>query len=420
MGPLADAPASSSGSSTAPAARPSGGRARSATGRSTRARARARCERRPNLTILEGMAEELDRGAAAASPGRSPRAESAIARARGRRDDRDVPERPDAHGRAPDRGRPRRRGAPRGALGGARAPRASRSAGSRRARRRALHRDTIDYAACAPQQGDDPPRAVLVPDRADALPARAGALLADRDERARPRADPREPAPQPDVLGPDPGHRPALLPVGRGQGRASSPTRRAHVFLEPDGWDPRRSTSTASRPRCPKRCSARSSRAIPGLARARMIRPGLRRRVRLRLSRPARLDARGAGGSGALPRGPDQRHLGLRGGRRAGPAAPGSTRRSPCAGEEPFVLERSRGVRGGDGRRPDQEGLDEPYRLFTSRAEYRLLLGVDTVLPRLAPHGRRLGLLDEEEYAAAMRGRGADREAPRRLRRQRS
>ena len=48
-------------------------------------------------------------------------------------------------------------------------------------------------------------------------------------------------------------------------------------------------------------------------------------------------------------------------------------------------------------------GLEEPYRLFTSRAEYRLLLGVDSVLPRLLPHGRRLGLISEEEYAVAMR-----------------
>ena len=50
-----------------------------------------------------------------------------------------------------------------------------------------------------------------------------------------------------------------------------------------------------------------------------------------------------------------------------------------------------------------KKGLDEPYRLFTSRAEYRLLLGVDTVLPRLLPHGRRLGLISDAEYAAAMR-----------------
>jgi len=43
-------------------------------------------------------------------------------------------------------------------------------------------------------------------------------------------------------------------------------------------------------------------------------------------------------------------------------------------------------------------GTVEPYRLFTSRAEYRLLLGVDTASRRLGPHGVRIGLVSSERW----------------------
>ncbi len=261
-----------------------------------------------------------------------------------------------------------------------------------------LHRDSIDYAACAPQEGDDPPvpfsfRTARLPERQarcwlTATNERVHALIRDNLHRS------------PMYSGQIHGVGPRYCPSVEDKVVRFAEKDRHTLFLEPDGWESEEIYVNGLSTSLPEDVQRAVLAAIPALARARMIRPGYAVEYDFVFPDQLRLSLETLTVPGLFLAGQINGTSGYEEAAAQGLLA-GVNAALAVSGEEPFVLERSEAYAAVMVDDLTKKGLEEPYRLFTSRAEYRLLLGVDTVLPRLLPHGRRLGLIGEADYSAA-------------------
>jgi tRNA uridine 5-carboxymethylaminomethyl modification enzyme len=175
--------------------------------------------------------------------------------------------------------------------------------------------------------------------------------------------------------------------------------RRHQIFLEPEGLETNEFYVNGLSTSMPADVQRRFLNAVPGLERARMTQPGYA--IEYDYFPPhqllATLEVKSV--PGLYFAGQVNGTTGYEEAAAQGIVA-GINAALSARGREPWVPARDEAYLGVLIDDLVTKGVDEPYRLFTSRAEFRLLLRQDNALRRLGPKAAELGLLSEGQLRA--------------------
>ncbi len=170
------------------------------------------------------------------------------------------------------------------------------------------------------------------------------------------------------------------------------------VFLEPEGLDLRRLYLSGLSTSLPADVQERMVRSLPGLSAARILRYGYAVEYAICDPRALRPTLESRRVPGLFLAGQINGTSGYEEAAGQGLLA-GINAALLARGDEPVVLPRDRAYIGVMVDDLVSRGVDEPYRMLTARAEYRLLLREDNALERLMPLARRLGLVPQRAWS---------------------